>query len=422
MTFQVFVIIISVLFSAYFSGMEIAFVSANKIYLEIEKKQRGFFSYFLKKITKKPSKFIATMLLGNNVALVIYGIYSGQLILDIFFPHINSSESLGFTHILYQTLISTLVILITAEFLPKVFFQIYANSLLKFLSFPAYFFYVLLSPITFVLNWISNSVLSKYFRTKEDKMRVVFSKDELGDYIKEELGNETNDNQIDSEIQIFQNALEFSNVRAREVMVPRAEIISVDRYIDTSMLNEIFIKSGLSKILIHRKDIDDILGYVSLMDVFKKHKNFKSIIKPVEFIPESMFINDVLNLLAKKRKNIALVIDEYGGTSGIITKEDIIEELFGEIEDEHDSPNFLENKIDNNSFLFSARLEIDYLNEQYKLDIPVSDQYETLGGFIVHINQDIPLIDQVLKIDQFQFKIKEVSNTKIETVELKIEN
>ena len=422
MTFQVFVIIISVLFSAYFSGMEIAFVSANKIYLEIEKKQRGFFSYFLKKITKKSSKFIATMLLGNNVALVIYGIYSGQLILDIFFPHINSSESLGFTHILYQTLISTLVILITAEFLPKVFFQIYANSLLKFLSFPAYFFYVLLSPITFVLNWISNSVLSKYFRTKEDKMRVVFSKDELGDYIKEELGNETNDNQIDSEIQIFQNALEFSNVRAREVMVPRAEIISVDRYIDTSMLNEIFIKSGLSKILIHRKDIDDILGYVSLMDVFKKHKNFKSIIKPVEFIPESMFINDVLNLLAKKRKNIALVIDEYGGTSGIITKEDIIEELFGEIEDEHDSLNFLENKIDNNSFLFSARLEIDYLNEQYKLDIPVSDQYETLGGFIVHINQDIPLIDQVLKIDQFQFKIKEVSNTKIETVELKIEN
>ena len=422
MTFQVFVIIISVLFSAYFSGMEIAFVSANKIYLEIEKKQRGFFSYFLKKITKKSSKFIATMLLGNNVALVIYGIYSGQLILDIFFPHLNSSESLGFTHILYQTLISTLVILITAEFLPKVFFQIYANSLLKFLSFPAYFFYVLLSPITFVLNWISNSVLSKYFRTKEDKMRVVFSKDELGDYIKEELGNETNDNQIDSEIQIFQNALEFSNVRAREVMVPRAEIISVDRYIDTSMLNEIFIKSGLSKILIHRKDIDDILGYVSLMDVFKKHKNFKSIIKPVEFIPESMFINDVLNLLAKKRKNIALVIDEYGGTSGIITKEDIIEELFGEIEDEHDSPNFLENKIDNNSFLFSARLEIDYLNEHYKLDIPVSDQYETLGGFIVHINQDIPLIDQVLKIDQFQFKIKEVSNTKIETVELKIEN
>ena len=422
MTFQISVILISILFSAFFSGMEIAFVSSNKIYIEIEKKQIGFFSYLLKKITKKPSKFIATMLLGNNVALVIYGIYSGQLILDIFFPNLNASESLDFTHIFYQTLISTLIILITAEFLPKVFFQIYANSLLKFLSFPAYLFYVTLSPITFVLNWVSNSVLSKYFKTKKDEMRVVFSKDELGDYIKEELGNETKDNLIDSEIQIFKNALEFSKVRAREVMVPRAEIISVDISITASRLNKIFINSWLSKILIHRNDIDDVLGYVSLMDIFKDYKNFKSIIKPVEYIPESMFINEVLNMLAIKRKNIALVIDEYGGTSGIITKEDIIEELFGEIEDEHDSQNFLENQMEENKFLFSARLEIDYLNEKYRLNIPVSDQYETLGGFIIYKNQDIPLIDQILKINQFEFKIKEVSNTKIESVELKIQN
>ncbi|KRO88092.1 MAG: hemolysin family protein [Bacteroidetes bacterium] len=422
MTFQISVILISILFSAFFSGMEIAFVSSNKIYIEIEKKQIGFFSYLLKKITKKPSKFIATMLLGNNVALVIYGIYSGQLILDIFFPNLNASESLDFTHIFYQTLISTLIILITAEFLPKVFFQIYANSLLKFLSFPAYLFYVTLSPITFVLNWVSNSVLSKYFKTKKDEMRVVFSKDELGDYIKEELGNETKDNLIDSEIQIFKNALEFSKVRAREVMVPRAEIISVDISITASRLNKIFINSGLSKILIHRNDIDDVLGYVSLMDIFKDYKNFKSIIKPVEYIPESMFINEVLNMLAIKRKNIALVIDEYGGTSGIITKEDIIEELFGEIEDEHDSQNFLENQMEENKFLFSARLEIDYLNEKYRLNIPVSDQYETLGGFIIYKNQDIPLIDQILKINQFEIKIKEVSNTKIESVELKIQN
>ena len=416
MTFQISVILISILFSAFFSGMEIAFVSSNKIYIEIEKKQIGFFSYLLKKITKKPSKFIATMLLGNNVALVIYGIYSGQLILDIFFPNLNASESLDFIHIFYQTLISTLIILITAEFLPKVFFQIYANSLLKFLSFPAYLFYVTLSPITFVLNWVSNSVLSKYFKTKKDEMRVVFSKDELGDYIKEELGNETKDNLIDSEIKIFKNALEFSKVRAREVMVPRAEIISVDISITASRLNKIFINSGLSKILIHRNDIDDVLGYVSLMDIFKDYKNFKSIIKPVEYIPESMFINEVLNMLAIKRKNIALVIYEYGVTSGIITKEDIIEELFGEIEDEHDSQNFLENQMEENKFLFSARLEIDYLNEKYRLNIPVSDQYETLGGFIIYKNQDIPLIDQILKINQFEIKIKEVSNTKIESV------
>ena len=362
------------------------------------------------------------MLLGNNVALVIYGIYSGQLILDFFFPNLNTYESLQFVYIFYQTLISTLVILITAEFLPKVLFQIYANSLLKFLSFPAFLFYIALSPITFILNFISDSVLGNYFKTKGDKMRVVFSKDELGDYINQELGNESIDNNIDSEIQIFQNALEFSKVRAREVMVPRAEIISVDRYIKPSELNEIFINSGLSKILIHRENIDNILGYVSLMDIFKEFKNFKSIIKPVEYIPESMFINDVLNLLTKKRKNIALVIDEYGGTSGIITKEDIIEELFGEIEDEHDSPKFLENEMEENLYLFSARLEVDYLNEQYKLKIPVSDQYETLGGFIVHKNQDIPLNGEILKIDQFEFEIKEVSNTKIETVELKVLN
>ena len=419
---QVVVIIISIFFSAFFSGMEIAFISSNKIYLEIEKKQGGFIAFLLKKTTRKPSKFIATMLLGNNVALVVYGIYSGQLILDIFFPYLNTTNSLGFIYILCQTIISTLVILITAEFLPKVLFQIYANSLLKFFSFPAYLFYILLSPITFVLNWISNSVLSKYFKTKEDEMRVVFSKDELGDYINQELGDESENNNIDSEIQIFQNALEFSNVRAREVMIPRAEIISVDRYVKPSELNQIFIKSGLSKILIHRENIDNVVGYVSLMDMFKDYKNFKPIIHPVEYIPESMFVNDLLNLLTKKRKRIAVVIDEYGGTSGIITIEDIIEELFGEIEDEHDSPKFLEKEIEKNLFLFSARLEVDYLNDQYKLNIPESDQYETLGGFIVHNNQDIPLNGDILKIDQFEFKIKEVTNTKIETIELKILN
>jgi len=419
---QVVVIIISIFFSAFFSGMEIAFISSNKIYLEIEKKQGGFIAFLLKKTTRNPSKFIATMLLGNNVALVVYGIYSGQLILDIFFPYLNTTNSLGFIYILCQTIISTLVILITAEFLPKVLFQIYANSLLKFFSFPAYLFYILLSPITFVLNWISNSVLSKYFKTKEDEMRVVFSKDELGDYINQELGDESENNNIDSEIQIFQNALEFSNVRAREVMIPRAEIISVDRYVKPSELNQIFIKSGLSKILIHRENIDNIVGYVSLMDMFKDYKNFKPIIHPVEYIPESMFVNDLLNLLTKKRKRIAVVIDEYGGTSGIITIEDIIEELFGEIEDEHDSPKFLEKEIEKNLFLFSARLEVDYLNDQYKLNIPESDHYETLGGFIVHNNQDIPLNGDILKIDQFEFKIKEVTNTKIETIELKILN
>mgnify|MGYP001410427437 FL=1 len=422
MDIQITIILISIVFSAFFSGMEIAFVSSNKIYLEIEKKQIGFFSSFLKKLTRSPSKFIATMLLGNNIALVVYGLFSGKLILDLFFPYVDSSESLDFIYIFYQTLLSTFVILITAEFLPKVLFQIYANILLKYLSIPSYFFYVLLSPVTNILNSISNSVLSKYFKTKEDELRIVFSKDELGDYINEELANDPKINEIDSEIQIFQNALEFSNVRAREVMVPRFEIISVDRYGDFSKLKQMFIDNGLSKILIHRENIDHIVGYVSLLDMFNEPKSIKSIIHPIVLIPEPMLINDVLNLLTKKRKSVAVVIDEYGGTSGIITIEDIIEELFGEIEDEHDSLKFLEKKLDLNSFLFSARLGVDYLNNKYKLQIPQSDQYETLGGFIVHHIQDIPTNGEVLKIYNYKFIIREVTNTKIETLELKILN
>ena len=419
---QLTIILFSILFSAFFSGMEIAFVSSNKIHLELEKKQYGFFSNFLKKITKSPSKFIATMLLGNNIALVVYGLYSGKLILELLFPEVDNSKSLEFIYIFYQTLISTFIILISAEFLPKVLFQIYANILLKYLSFPSYIFYVLFSPIIYVLNLISNSVLSKYFKTKEDELRIVFSKDELGDYINEELANDDLNSEMDSEIQIFQNALEFSNVRAREVMVPRAEIISIDRYSVSKNLNKVFVENGLSKILIHRENIDHLVGYVSLFDMFNHPKNIKSIIHPVEFIPESMLINDVLNLLTKKRKGIAVVIDEYGGTSGIITREDIMEELFGEIEDEHDSLSYLEEKLDSNSFLFSARLKLDYLNTKFKLNIPLSDQYETLGGFLVHNIQDIPTTGEVIKILSFEFTVKEVTNTRIETIELKILN
>ena len=419
---QLTIILISILFSAFFSGMEIAFVSSNKIYLELEKKQHGFFSNFLKKITKSPSKFIATMLLGNNIALVVYGLYSGKLILELLFPEVDNSKSLEFSYIFYQTLISTFIILISAEFLPKVLFQIYANILLKYLSFPSYIFYFLFSPITYLLNLISNSVLSKYFKTKEDELRIVFSKDELGDYINEELANDVLSSEMDSEIQIFQNALDFSNVRAREVMVPRAEIISIDRYSVSKNLNKVFVENGLSKILIHRENIDHVVGYVSLFDMFNHPKNIKSIIHPVEFIPESMLINDVLNLLTKKRRGIAVVIDEYGGTSGIITREDIMEELFGEIEDEHDSLSYLEEKLDSHSFLFSARLKLDYLNTKFKLNIPLSDQYETLGGFLVHNTQDIPITGEVLTILSFEFTVKEVTNTRIETIELKILN
>ena len=418
---QVLIILISIIFSAFFSGMEIAFVSLNKIFLEIEKKQKGLVSFFIKKITKNSSKFIATMLLGNNIALVIYGIYSGRLIINVLFPELINESSIDFRYIFYQILISTLVILITAEFLPKVFFQIYANRLFKLFSFPAFIFYYLFSPLTFVFNWISDSVLNKYFKTKKDELRIVFSKDELGDYINQEIGTD-NEQHLDPEIQIFQNALEFSNVRAREIMIPRAEIVSIDRYVNPSTLKEIFIKTGLSKILIHQENIDNIVGYISVQHMFNDYKNFKSIIISIEFIPESMFINDLLTLLTKKRKSIAVVVDEYGGTSGIITIEDIIEELVGEIEDEHDSPKFLEKKINDSHYKFSARLEIDYLNEKFKLNLPINEQYETLGGFIISLNEKIPDKGDEIFHNNLKFKIIDVSSSKIELIELVIED
>ena len=418
---QVLVILISIIFSAFFSGMEIAFVSLNKIFLEIEKKQKGLVSFFIKKITKNSSKFIATMLLGNNIALVIYGIYSGRLIINILFPELINESSIDFKYIFYQTLISTLVILITAEFLPKVFFQIYAKRLFKLFSFPAFIFYYLFSPLTFVFTWISDSVLKKYFKTKKDELRLVFSKDELGDYINQEIGND-NEQHLDPEIQIFQNALEFSKVRAREIMIPRAEIVSLDRYVNPSRLKEIFIKTGLSKILIHQENIDNIVGYISVQHMFNDYKNFKSIIISIEFVPESMFINDLLTLLTKKRKSIAVVVDEYGGTSGIITIEDIIEELVGEIEDEHDSPKFLEKKINDSHYKFSARLEIDYLNEKFKLNLPINEQYETLGGFIISLNEKIPDKGDEIFHNNLKFKIIDVSSSKIELIELVIED
>ena len=418
---QVLVILISIIFSGFFSGMEIAFVSLNKIFLEIEKKQKGLVSFFIKKITKNSSKFIATMLLGNNIALVIYGIYSGRLIINILFPELINESSIDFKYIFYQTLISSLVILITAEFLPKVFFQIYANRLFKLFSFPAFIFYYLFSPLTFVFTWISDSVLKKYFKTKKDELRLVFSKDELGDYINQEIGN-NNEQHLDPEIQIFQNALEFSKVRAREIMIPRAEIVSLDRYVNPSRLKEIFIKTGLSKILIHQENIDNIVGYISVQHMFNDYKNFKSIIISIEFVPESMFINDLLTLLTKKRKSIAVVVDEYGGTSGIITIEDIIEELVGEIEDEHDSPKFLEKKINDSHYKFSARLEIDYLNEKFKLNLPINEQYETLGGFIISLNEKIPDKGDEIFHNNLKFKIIDVSSSKIELIELVIED
>jgi CBS domain containing-hemolysin-like protein len=425
MTADILIIITCLLFSAFFSGMEIAYVSSNRIHIEIEKKQKGFLAKLLTKLTAKPSKFIATMLIGNNIALVIYGLLMGDLLLNWFLTMLPTSSGiidylLTDLTLLSQTIISTLIILITAEFLPKVFFQIYSNTLLKVFSLPAYLFYLLFSIISDFVIWISDVVLKYFFKTEGDQMQLAFTKVELGNYISEQMESVEATDEVDSEIQIFQNALEFSGVKSREVMVPRTELVAVEIHDSVKSLNELFTSTGYSKILIYRDTIDDILGYVHAFDLFKKPNTIRSIIMPVEFVPETMLVNDVLNVLIKKRKSISVVLDEYGGTSGIMTVEDIVEELFGEIEDEHDSIVLLEDKINESLYNFSARLEVDYINETYKLNLPENENYETLGGLIVNSTEEIPRQNDKIRIDDYIFTILEVSNTKVDLVSLEI--
>ena len=314
MSYQVIIIIVSLLFSAFFSGMEIAYVSSNKIHIEIEKKQSGLLAKVLSKLTVKPSKFIATMLIGNNIALVIYGFFMGDLLVNWFQTMLPTNYqiinvALTDFSLLTQTIISTIIILITAEFLPKVFFQIYSNLLLKVFAVPAYVFYVLFSFISDFVIWISDVVLKQFFKTEGDEVQLAFTKVELGNYISEQMESVEEKDDIDSEIQIFQNALEFSDVKAREVMIPRTELEAVEIHDSVKSLNELFTATGYSKILVYKDTIDDILGYVHSFDLFKKPKTIKSIVMPVEFVPETMLVKDILNILIRKRKSIAVVLD-----------------------------------------------------------------------------------------------------------------
>ncbi|MFY7742862.1 MAG: hemolysin family protein [Flavobacterium sp.] len=422
---EVSIIILCLLLSAFFSGMEIAFVSSNKVYLGIEKRQEGLIGKILTKITENPSKFIASMLVGNNITLVIYGFMMGDLIIQIIYPELITANGtvleLPFQVLLIQTLISTLVILVTAEFLPKVFFQIYANTFIKIFAVPAYFFYQLLYVIsTFVIK-ISDFILKKVFKTVGDDTQLFFSKVELGNFISEQMNAVEDKSSVDSEIQIFQNALEFSGVKARDIMIPRTEIFAVEIHDSVKELKALFIETGFSKILVYQSSLDDIIGYVHSFELFKKPKTIKSVMISVEFVPETMFIKDVLDLLTKKRKSIAIVLDEYGGTSGMITVEDIVEELFGEIEDEHDlDETLIEEKLEENKYRFSTRLDVEYINETYQLSIPEEDSYSTLGGFIVNHTKEIPLKGEHIIIESFHFHVEEATNKKIELVVMTI--
>ena len=417
------IVIISLLFSAFFEGMEIAYVSSNKISIEIEKKKKNISSKILSKLTSNPSKFIVSMLIGTNLALVVYGYYMGDILMDVFkqlskfnFPLLEIL--LNDFNLLSQTIISTVIILMTAQFLPKVFFQIYSFKFLKFFSIPAYFFYICFYYISDFVLWITNLILKFFFKTQGDNIQLSISKDDLGNYIDEQIDASSQDQPIDNEVQIFQNALDFSDSRARDVMVPRIELYSLEIHDYVSKLREIFVSTGFTKILIYKNTIDDIIGYVHAHDLFKNPKTIKSMLLPVEFVPESILTKDLLSILTKKRKSIAIILDEYGGTSGMITVEDIVEELFGEIDDEFDVSDLIEIEIEPGNYNFSARLEVDYLNEQYKLDLPESEDYGTLGGLIVNYTQEIPKLGEEVIIDKCLFKIIDVSETKINTVSL----
>lgn len=407
---SIVIILTTLVLSAFFSGFEIAYVSSNKVHIEILKKQEGLIANILTRLTYRPSKLLATMLVGNNVALVVYGFEMGKVMTLLLPPF--------FQNVVWHTIISTLIILITAEFMPKVFFQIYANQLLKLFAVPAYFFYLLFYPFSSFIIWISDFVLRVFFKIKGDYVPLSFTKVELVDYISEQMGNAPKKEEVDAEVQMFQNALEFSGVKAREIMIPRTEIVAVDLNETIENLIATFVSSGFSKILIYNENIDDIVGYVHSFDMFKKPKTIKEVLIPVVTIPETIQINEVLNLLMRKRKSMAVVLDEYGGTSGIVTLEDIVEELFGEIEDEHDKDKFIEEKISDDEYLFSARLEVDYINETYHLNLPESEEYETLSGLILLHTEEIPTQGETISLPPFVFSIEACSQTRIETVRI----
>ena len=419
MEVDIIVIIILLLLSAFFSGMEIAFVSANRVQLAIDKKDEGLTAFILKKLTQKPSDFITTMLVGNNVALVIYGYFMGDLITKYLTRNMTGLNS--FSELLIKTLISTLVILFTAEFLPKVIFQLYSNKLLRIFSVPAYIIYIVFWPVTRFILWISDFILKYFFKTKADDVQEAFSKIELSKFISQQLEKaENNSEDAENELEILNNALEFSDEKARGIMIPRTEIVAIEDTANIDELKEKFVESGLSKIIVYHDNIDNITGYVHSFEMFKNPKNIKAALKDVLFVPETISIHDLLKLMTQKKKNIAIVLDEYGGTSGLITLEDIIEELFGEIEDEHDKNELFEKQIDENTYILSGRHEIEDLNKKYHLGIPESDSYETLSGYILEHIGEIPEENEEFDIDdKFHIKINKANQKQIQKVVLK---
>ncbi len=408
------IIVISLILSAFFSGMEIAFVASNKLHIELMKKRGELNARLLSPLLKSPSRFIATMLVGNNIALVVYGTEMAQ-VLEPFIRYVSSIDSII---LLLQTLISTALVLVTAEFIPKIVFGLNANKFMSLFAIPALLFYYGLYFIVSLVISLSNFILKHFLGISQPDTKPVFGRIDLQKYIEEQTAGLKVEDEQDPEIQIFQNALDFSKVKARECMIPRNEIVAIETNEPIENLKEKFIETGFSKIVVYKDNIDQVIGFTHSYELFKQPEDIKSILLPIALIPETITANEVLNLFIKERKSVALVVDEYGGTSGLLTVEDVVEEIFGEIEDEHDSIILEETKIDENTFIFSGRFEIDFLNQKYQLNLPESEDYETLNGLILFKHQSIPLVNENITLEGFNFLILEVNKTRIEKVQL----
>ena len=410
------ILISTILFSAIFSGLEIAFVTADKMQIEIINKRGGLIAKVLNSFISYPSRFIATLLIGNNLALVTFGIYIEKILK----PKLTLFADYPILMLLIQTIISTTIILLFAEYIPKTIFRIKPNQTLKVFAYPMYILF-------WSLKWVVNSVvgfskfiLKKILKVDVQEDRPIIGRVELQQYLEKRVENIENTEELDAEVQYYKNVLDFQSVRVRECMVPRTEIIALDVNTSIEKLNKIFIETGHSKILIFKDSVDEVIGFVHSKEVFKQPENISSIILPVGFVPESMTAQRALNTFIHLRRSVLVVVNEFGGTAGMLTVEDILEEILGEIEDEHDKIDYIEDKISDNEYLFSGRLKVDLLNEKYNLNIPTNESYETLAGYIFTHTESIPKKGATIEIDHFSFQIEKVGETRIELIKLSV--
>ncbi len=419
MTEQIIGLIITMIFSAFFSGMEIAFVSGNRMLAEMDRVKSGIAHKAIGFFYRHPNNFVSTMLVGNNIALVIYGILFAQIFDSTIFSGLNDGQ-----RVTADTVLSTLVVLFTGEFMPKTIFKSNPNAMLSIFAIPAFVCYVVLYPISRFATSLSRIVLRvvgvKMLKEKEDKE---FTKTDLDYLVQSSIDNARDAGEIEDEVKIFHNALDFSDTKVRDCMVPRTEMEAVD--IDDCTPDELknrFIESGFSKIIVYKEDIDHIVGYIHSSEMFRNADKWREHICTMPFVPETMAASKLMHIFLQQKKSLGVVVDEFGGTSGLIALEDIVEEIFGDIEDEHDSNNYIATQTDANEYILSARLEIEKVNEMFGLELPEDDDYMTVGGLILHEYQSFPKLNEVVKIGNFEFKIIKNTMTKIELVKLKVMN